>query len=70
MISLPVRIICHQCNSVLYENPELVSPKDIIDKYDSKCPKCTAPLTFDATKVSISVNEGQEKHGLLRIFQK
>ncbi|MGA2573469.1 MAG: hypothetical protein ABSF36_04600 [Candidatus Methanomethylicaceae archaeon] len=67
---MPVRIICRQCKAVLYENPELVSPKDIIDKYDSKCPKCSAPLDFDATRLSISVSEGQERHGLLRIFQK
>jgi hypothetical protein len=67
---LPVRIMCRQCKNVLYENPELVSPKDIIDKYDSKCPKCSGPLEFDATRFTISVNQGQERHGLLRIFQK
>jgi hypothetical protein len=55
---------------MLYENPELVSPKDIMDKYDSKCPKCSAPLDFDATRLSISVSEGQERHGLFKIFQK
>ena len=67
---MPVKIVCQQCKAVLYENPELVSPRDIIDKYDSKCPKCSAPLSFDPLKLTISVCENEEKKGLLRIFQK
>jgi len=66
---LPVRILCHQCKSVLYEDPELVSPREILDKYDSKCPKCSAPFAFDPTKLSISVSDN-ERRGLLKIFQK
>jgi hypothetical protein len=67
---LPVRIMCHQCKSILYENPELVSPRDIIDKYDMKCPKCSTILTFDPNRLSISVSNNEERKGIFRIFQK
>jgi hypothetical protein len=67
---LPVKIICQQCKAVLYENPELVSPRDIMDKFDSKCPKCSALLNFDPANLTISVSEPEERKGLLKIFQK
>jgi len=66
---LPVRIMCRQCKSVLYEDPELISPREILDKHDSKCPKCSSPLTFDPQSLMISVNT-EERKGLLRLFQK
>ena len=66
---MPVRIVCHQCKSIIYEDPELVSPKEILEKNDLKCPKCSAALTFDPSKLTISVNDNNKK-GLLKIFQK
>jgi len=66
---LAIKIICHQCKAVLYEDSELISPREILDKYDSKCPKCSAFLSFDPTKLSISVNERLQR-GILKIFQK
>ncbi len=66
---MPVRITCHQCKSVLYENPELVSPSEILEKHDSKCPKCSTPLIFDPSGLVISVNM-EERRGLLRLFQR
>jgi hypothetical protein len=48
----------------------LASPRDIIDKYDSKCPKCSNPLSFDPSRLTISVTDSEDKKGLLRIFQK
>ena len=69
MSLLPVRIICHQCKSIIYEDPELVSPKEIMEKHDQRCPKCSAPLNFDPAKLAISVNDNTKK-GLLKLFQK
>jgi hypothetical protein len=66
---LPVRIICHQCKSVIYEDPELVSPKEILEKNNQKCPKCSTVLAFDPSKLIISVNDTNKK-GLLKLFQK
>lgn len=69
VIWLPVRLVCHQCNAVIYEDPELVSPKEVIEKSEGKCPKCSAPLTFDPSKLTITIND-TDKKGLLKIFQK
>lgn len=69
VISLPVRLVCHQCKAVIYEDPELVSPKEVIEKSEGKCPKCSTPLTFDPSKLTITVGD-PEKKGLLKIFQK
>ena len=66
---MPVRIIRHQCKSVIYEDPELVSPKEILEKNEQKCPKCSTALVFDPTKLVISVNDNNKK-GLLKLFQK
>jgi len=66
---LPVRLICHQCNYVLYEDQELVSPKEIIEKSGGKCPKCSMPLSFDPSKLNIAISD-TDKKGLLKIFQK
>lgn len=67
---MPIKITCNHCKHVLYEDAELVSPKDIIDKYDSKCPKCSSVLTFDPSKLTISVSEADDGKGLLKIFKK
>lgn len=66
---MAIKIICHQCKSVLYEDSELISPREILDKYDSKCPKCSAFLSFDPTKLNIYVNERAQR-GIFKIFQK
>ena len=36
---------------------------------EGKCPKCSAPLTFDPSKLTITIND-TDKKGLLKIFQK
>ena len=66
---MPVRIVCHQCKAIIYEDPELVSPKEILEKNDLKCPKCSTQLTFDPANLTISVSDNNKK-GLLKIFQK
>lgn len=66
---MPIRVLCHQCNAVLYEDPELVSPKEVLEKNNGRCPKCSSPLNFDQNKLKISISDENRK-GLLKIFQK
>ncbi len=47
----------------------MVSPKEILEKNDLRCPKCSATLTFDPSNLTISVNNNNKK-GLLKLFQK
>lgn len=66
---MPVRLICHQCKTIIYEDPELTSPSEIIERNGSKCPRCSSTLKFDPSSLTISVR-GASKKGLLKIFQK
>ncbi|MCS7097462.1 MAG: hypothetical protein NZ922_00540 [Candidatus Methanomethyliaceae archaeon] len=61
-----IKIICNNCRAVLYDDEELISPREIIDKYDSSCPKCFTSLSFDPSKIFISINEKPQR-GLFRI---
>lgn len=56
-----IRIICSNCKTVLYDGKELVSPREIIDKYDSICPKCSSFLTFDPSRMNISINDKPQR---------
>ncbi|MDI9643663.1 MAG: hypothetical protein QFX35_00405 [Candidatus Verstraetearchaeota archaeon] len=53
----------------MYEDPELVSPKEVLDKNNGRCPKCSSPLKFDQARLRISISE-ENKKGLFRLFQK
>ena len=54
---LPQRVICSECNCLLYEGDILKSPQDIIKKHDGRCPKCNKKLGFTSGSVSIYPNE-------------
>jgi hypothetical protein len=43
---MPQRVICHGCNHVLYEGPELRPPDEILQQYEGKCPKCGKKLSL------------------------
>ena len=43
---MPQRVICHGCNSVLYEGSELKPPDEIISIHGGKCPKCSKKLSL------------------------
>lgn len=60
-----LKIICNNCKTVLYDDDELISPREIIDKYDSICPKCSSVLSFDPSRVNISINEKPQR-GILK----
>jgi len=54
---MPQTVICSECNEVLYDSetrssgkgatPMIVSPVEIIEKYDGRCPKCNKRLEID-----------------------
>jgi hypothetical protein len=43
---MPQRVICHGCNSILYEGSELKPPDEIISIHGGKCPKCSRKLSL------------------------
>ena len=43
---MPQRVICHGCNYVLYEGPDLKPPDEILQSYNGKCPKCGKKLSL------------------------
>ncbi len=50
---MPQKILCSQCNTILYEGYEAIEPIEIISRYNSKCPKCGKPLKFNYEKVEV-----------------
>jgi uncharacterized protein with PIN domain len=44
--TVPQRVICHDCNHVLYEGPELRPPDEILHQHEGKCPKCGKKLSL------------------------
>jgi DNA-directed RNA polymerase subunit RPC12/RpoP len=50
---MPQRILCEDCNEILYQGSELVPPEEIIRKHDGRCPKCGKKLCFTAEKVEV-----------------
>jgi uncharacterized protein with PIN domain len=43
---MPQRVVCHECNYVLYEGAELKPPDEIISENGGKCPKCNRKLSL------------------------
>ena len=50
---MPQKVTCSECNYLLYEGDILKSPKDIIKKFDGRCPNCNKKLDFTLKGVSI-----------------
>lgn len=55
---LPQRIICKECDEVLYEGDLLKSPQDIIKKFEGRCPKCGKDLGFNSESVKVKPCDG------------
>ena len=51
---MPQRILCKECNEVLYAGDLLKSPLDVIKKFERKCPKCGKDLGFEAGAVTVT----------------
>ena len=50
---MPQKILCKECNEVLYVGDLLKSPLDVIKKFEGKCPKCGKYLAFETDAVSV-----------------
>ncbi len=40
----PLCILCEDCGTILYEGTKPISPQDIIERYNGKCPECGEKL--------------------------
>jgi len=52
---LPEIIKCAKCGYVLYKGNDLIPPRDVVRKFDGKCPRCSS--TLSQNPVSIEVRE-------------
>jgi len=51
--TMPQRIVCRVCGTVLYDDFELESPVEIIQRHNGYCPKCHRKLNFDSDGIRI-----------------
>ncbi len=58
---MPQKMTCGNCGEVLYEGNDLKPPEEIVKQYNGLCPKCGKKLSFDPTKIDISVLQDKEK---------
>jgi len=62
MFRMPQRIYCSGCQATLYDELELESPAEIINRYNGACPKCSKKLKFEPDAVKfIPDYEHEEK---------
>lgn len=52
---MPEIIKCSKCGYVLYRGNDLIPPRDIVKKFNGKCPRCSSILS--QSPVSIEVRE-------------
>ena len=57
---MPQQVICEGCGKVLYFGFELKSLEEIIRGLDGKCPGCGKKLTFDLSKVKITLSDSNQ----------
>ena len=50
---LPQRIRCEKCGAILYEDTEVKTPYEIVQRYDGRCPKCGRRLSSIPINVEI-----------------
>jgi DNA-directed RNA polymerase subunit RPC12/RpoP len=51
---MPMKVRCSKCNKVIYESKELLTPDEIISKFDGHCPHCGHKLGHFPSDVKIS----------------
>jgi len=37
---------CAGCDEVLYSGPEIIEPREVIERFDGKCPACRRKLSL------------------------
>ena len=67
---MPEIVICGYCGCVLYEDDELLSPIEILKKYDGRCPKCSAILKFNSANVEVKTRSESDKSGIFKVLRK
>lgn len=50
---MPQRVVCDQCNCVLYEGDDLKPPDEILNQYEGKCPGCGKKLSTVPINVEV-----------------
>ncbi|MEM4577159.1 MAG: hypothetical protein QW701_06960 [Candidatus Nezhaarchaeales archaeon] len=56
---MPQVIKCAKCGYILYKGKDLTPPRDVVKKFNGKCPKCFSMLNVNP--VSINVREPKDK---------
>jgi DNA-directed RNA polymerase subunit RPC12/RpoP len=51
---MPMKVRCSKCKKVIYESKELLTPDEIISKFDGHCPHCGHKLGHFPSDVKIS----------------
>jgi ribosomal protein S27AE len=55
VLALPEIVKCAKCGYVLYKGNDLIPPRDIVKKFNGKCPRCSS--TLSQNPLSIEVRE-------------
>ncbi|MDH5441923.1 MAG: hypothetical protein OEY31_15080 [Candidatus Bathyarchaeota archaeon] len=50
---MPQKVVCHQCETILYEGTDLRTPDEIIQMHNGKCPKCGRKLYIIPRNVEV-----------------
>jgi len=51
-------VICGRCGYVLHRGEELVTPRDVVKKYNGRCPRCSSQLSTKSMKIEV-VSKGR-----------
>jgi len=55
-------VLCSSCGYVLHKGDELVTPKDVIKKYNGRCPNCSRQLNTKGAKMEVLIR-GERRYG-------
>jgi len=58
-----LKIVCHQCNQLLYEGFDLIPFFKLRDKIDGKCPNCKRKLAIRPITVELHITKGDNTNG-------
>jgi hypothetical protein len=48
-------VMCSSCGYVLHKGDELVTPRDVIRKYNGRCPNCSRQLNAKGARMEVVV---------------
>jgi len=53
VLNLPEIIKCAKCGYVLYKGNDLIPPRDIVKKFNGRCPKCSSALSQNPLSIEV-----------------